>query len=214
MHKQEIIIDSPVKGNWVIYNPPGHPALAFDFLAEDEKGSLYSKGSFLKHLVSFISVNDTYTWSSPIFSPIDGIVIESQDVENDRMKISFIYDLFSLLINKPKESEGFGNFGGNHIMIKADDFYVLLCHLKKGSVNVKKGDAVKSGQLIAEAGNSGSSIQPHLHIQVMNNEKYFPLFKNLLPFKISNGKTKHGNDWEMQKNIKLENKMHYLFANA
>jgi len=211
MHDQEIVIEPPIKGNWVIYNPPGHPVLAFDFLAEDEKQSLYSKGSFLKHLVSFISVNDTYTWSSPIFSPIDGVIVESHDAEEDRIKISFIYDLFSLLINKPKESEGFGSFGGNHIMIKADNYYVLLCHLKKGSLNVKKGDVVKSGQQIAEAGNSGSSIQPHLHIQVMNNDQCFPLFKNLLPFKISSGKTRQGNDWAMQHNIVPKNRMHYLF---
>lgn len=214
MHTQEIVIDPPVKGNWVIYNPPGHPVVAFDFLAEDGKKSLYCKGSFLKHLVSFISVADTYTWSSPIFAPIDGVVVESHDVEEDRMKISFIYDLFSLLINKPKESEGFGKFGGNHILIKTGDFYVLLCHLKKSSVNVKKGDVVKSGQQIAEAGNSGSSIQPHLHIQVMNNEHYFPLFKNLLPFKISNGKTKQDEIWTTTKNINLENKAHYLFESA
>jgi len=214
MYNPEIVIDPPVRGNWVIYNPPGHPVLAFDFLAEDKKKSLYSKGNFLKHLVSFISVDDTYTWSSPIFSPIDGVVVESHDVEKDRMSISFMYDLFSLLINKPKENEGFGMFGGNHIMIKSDDFYVLLCHLKNCSVNVKKGDVVKSGQQIAEAGNSGSSIQPHLHIQVMNNDQFFPLFKNLLPFKISSGKIKQRNIWTTQNNIKLENKTHYLFEGA
>ena len=211
MHNLDIVIDPPVRCNWAIYNPPGHPVIAFDFLAEDEEKSLYSKGSFLKHLVSFISVGDTYTWSRPIFSPIDGVVAESHDVEKDRMKISFIYDLFSLLINKPKVNEGFGAFGGNHIMIKAGEFYVLLCHLKNGSVNVKKGDIVKIGQQIAEAGNSGSSIQPHLHIQVMNSDQYFPLFKNLLPFKISSEKIKQGDVWVTQENIKLENKMHYLF---
>jgi hypothetical protein len=95
MHAQEIVIDSPVKGNWVIYNPPGHPVVAFDFLAEDEKSSLYCKGSFLKHLVSFISVNDTYTWSSPIFSPIDGVVVESHDAEEDRRK----YHLYMILFH-------------------------------------------------------------------------------------------------------------------
>ncbi|NOQ70102.1 MAG: peptidoglycan DD-metalloendopeptidase family protein [Gammaproteobacteria bacterium] len=214
MHNQEIIIDPPVSGNWVIYNPPGHPAVAFDFLAEDEKKSLYSKGSFLRHLVSFISVGDTYTWTSPIYSPIDGVVVDSHGVEKDRKKISFIYDLFSLLINKPKESEGFGMFGGNYITIKSGDFYVLLCHLKEGSVNIKKGDVIRSGQQIAEAGNSGSSIQPHLHIQVMKNGQYFPLFKNLLPFKISSGKIKEGDIWAMRKNINLKNKTHYLFESA
>lgn len=214
MHNHEIIIDPPVRGNWVIYNPPGHPAVAFDFLAEDKKKSLYCKGSFLRHLISFISVDDTYTWSSPIYSPVNGVVVDSHDVEKDRMKISFIYDLLSLLINKPKESEGFGKFGGNYITIKSGDYYVLLCHLKEGSVNVKKDDVIRSGQQIAEAGNSGSSIQPHLHIQIMNNDQYFPLFKNLLPFTISNGKIKQRDNWVTQKNIKLENKAHYLFENA
>lgn len=99
-------------------------------------------------------------------------------------------------------------------MIKAGDFYVLLCHLKNGSVSVEKGDAVKIGQQLAETGNSGSSIQPHLHVQVMNNDQYFPLFKNLLPFKISSGKIKQGDAWVTQENITLENKMHYLFESA
>lgn len=110
MQSQDIVIGSPVRGNWAIYNPPGHPVLAFDFLAEDEKKSLYSKGSFLKHLVSFTSVSNTYTWSSPVFSPIDGVVVESHGEERDRMKISFIYDLFSLLINKPRVNDSFAAF--------------------------------------------------------------------------------------------------------
>ena len=211
MQVQNIVIEPPVKGNWVIYNPPGHPVLAFDFLAEDKSGSLYSKGNFLRHLVSFIPVEDTFTWSSPVLSPVDGVVVASHDVENDRKKISFVYDLFSLLIKKPKVSDGFGAFGGNHIMIQAGNFYVLLCHLKKDSARVRKGDTVRAGQQIGEIGNSGSSIQPHLHIQVMGNDQYFPLFENLLPFKFSSGKVKHGDSWAPQQNFEPINKSHYAF---
>ncbi|MBI4379412.1 MAG: M23 family metallopeptidase [Nitrospinae bacterium] len=211
MHEHGIVIEPPITGNWVIYNPPGHPALAFDFLAENESKSLYKKGNFLRHLVTFISVEDTLTWSSPVFSPVNGVVVACHDVEEDREKISFVYDLLSLLINKAKVSDGFGAFGGNHIMIYAGDFYVLLCHLKKGSASVKKGDTVKAGQQIGEVGNSGSSIQPHLHIQVMSSDRYFPLFKNLLPFKFSRGKVNHGGTWTTQENIELRSKMHYLF---
>jgi murein DD-endopeptidase MepM/ murein hydrolase activator NlpD len=65
------------------------------------------------------------------------------------------------LIKKPKVTDGFGAFGGNHIMIQAGGFYVLLCHLKKSCARVKKGDTVRVGQHIGEVGNSGSSIQPH-----------------------------------------------------
>ena len=44
MYAQEIVIAQPIQGYWAIYNPPGHPVLAFDFLAVDERKSLYSKG--------------------------------------------------------------------------------------------------------------------------------------------------------------------------
>lgn len=208
----EVVIEPPIRGQWAIYNPPGHPSLAFDFLAVNESKSLYRKGNFLRHLVSFIPVEDTLSWSSPIFSPVDGIVVASHDIEKDRKKISFLYDLISLLINKPKVSDGFGAFGGNHIMIRTGDVFVLLCHLKQGSSKVRKGDVVKVGQHLGEVGNSGSSIQPHLHVQVMSNDQYFPLFANLLSFKLSRGKVKRGGSWSMQQNFKPENTMHYLFG--
>jgi len=211
MNPQELVMAPPLRGQWAIYNPPGHPVLAFDFLAVDENKSLYRKGSFLRHLFSFISVEDTLTWSRPVFSPVDGVVVASHDVEADRMQISFAYDLISLLFNRPQVSEGFGAFGGNHVMIQSDNFFVLLCHLKQGSMKVKKGDRVKVGQQVGEVGNSGSSIQPHLHVQVMHNNHYFPLFANLVPFKFNHGKIKIGGNWTLQNNFELRNKVHYLF---
>jgi len=210
----EFVMDPPVDGHWAIYNPPGHPPLAFDFLAVDENKSLYRKGNFLRHLVSFIPVEDTLTWSQPVFSPVDGVVVASHDVEEDRKKISFAYDLLSLVMNKPKVSDGFGAFGGNHIMIEAKGAFVLLCHLKQGSLRARSGDAVRVGQQVGEVGNSGSSIQPHLHVQVMGNDQYFPLFANLVPFRIARGKLKLGGNWSVQENIELRNKGHYSFESG
>jgi len=97
-------------------------------------------------------------------------------------------------------------------MIQADDIYVLLCHLRNGSLLVKKGDAVRAGQKIGEVGNSGNSIQPHLHIQVMCNDRYFPLFENLVTFYLSDGKLKQGNEWLSKHDFPLVNKTHYLFG--
>jgi len=213
MHTPEIVIEPPIQGYWAIYNPPGHPVLAFDFLAVDKRKSLYKRGGFLKHLFSGIEVADTHTWSRPVFSPVNGVVVDSHDSENDRNDLSFIYDLFSLIINKPKVSDGFGAFGGNHLMIRAGDIYVLLCHLRQGSLRVRKGDLARVGQQVGEIGNSGSSIQPHLHLQVMSNDQYFPLFANLLPYKFSKGWTKLGDGWTAQQDIELKNRGHYLFEN-
>jgi len=210
----DIIIDPPLRGTWAVYNPPGHPKLAFDFLAEGKNKSLYRNATFMRHLVSFISVEDTLTWRSPVFSPVDGVVVAICNDRKDRMRICFLYDLFKLLTNKPNVAEGFGAFGGNHTMIKSNNCYVLLCHLREGSISVEKGDTVRIGQKIAEVGNSGSSLQPHLHVQIMSNDRYFPLFENLVPFRISHGKVKRGDTWEAQNNIALNNRAHYTFENG
>ena len=211
MHTDDIVISPPVRGCWVIYNPPGHPELAFDFLAEDERESLYCKGGFVRHLFSFIPVEDTFTWSRPVFSPVNGVVVASLDDADDRKSICFIYDLVSLLLTRRKASDGFGVFGGNHIMIRSADFYVLLCHLKHGTAVVERGDTVHTGQQIAEVGNSGASIQPHLHVQVMSDDQYFPLFANLLPFRFETGKLKRNGGWSVHDPIELKNKGHYSF---
>ena len=44
----------------------------------------------------------------------------------------------------------------------------MLAHLKQGSARVAVGQRVKRGQPIAQVGNSGSSSEPHLHVQVQN----------------------------------------------
>lgn len=132
------------------------------------------------------------------------------DVE-DRKSISFLYDLISLGMNRPDPKDGFGNFGGNHILIASNGIYVLLCHLKKGSITVHKGDHITIGQPIAQVGNSGSSIQPHLHLQVMEDENIFPLFENLIPFRISKGESKHEGRWLKKENFMLHDRGYYKF---
>jgi hypothetical protein len=60
--------------------------------------------------------------------------------------------------------------------------YALYAHLKPGSINVHAGDTVKLGQTIALVGNSGNTLEPHLHFHVMNHAS--PLASNGLPYEI------------------------------
>jgi len=57
--------------------------------------------------------------------------------------------------------------GGNVVVLRlAPDLFAFYLHNKPGSATVKVGDKVKAGQQIAELGNSGNSLAPHLHFQL------------------------------------------------
>ena len=60
-------------------------------------------------------------------------------------------------------------YGGNHIVQDiGDGNYAFYAHLKTGSVKVKVGDQLTTGQVIAALGNTGNSDAPHLHFHVMS----------------------------------------------
>ena len=48
---------------------------------------------------------------------------------------------------------------GNHIYLRVDETgtFLILAHLKKGSINVREGQHVNEGEFLAQVGNSGSS---------------------------------------------------------
>lgn len=57
------------------------------------------------------------------------------------------------------------NLPGNYLLIECDNgVFVLLAHLREGSVRVESDQAVTEGEHLAEVGNSGNTSEPHLHI--------------------------------------------------
>jgi len=47
--------------------------------------------------------------------------------------------------------------------------YLIFAHLKINSIRVKTGDIIEVGTTIAQVGNSGTTSEPHLHIQHQKN---------------------------------------------
>ena len=59
---------------------------------------------------------------------------------------------------------------GNAVVVAhAEGFETQYCHMAKGSVRVKPGDAVQAGQPIGRVGLSGDTEFPHLHITVRHD---------------------------------------------
>ena len=111
----------------------------------------------------------------------------------------------------PKLVPPFSALGGNYVILKCGETYPLYAHLRNGSVRVCPGDMVRNGAVLGMVGNSGSSLQPHLHFQVMDSPDPFPLFKNLLPFVLASCQVRNAGEWQTVRNAALCNGDHLLF---
>lgn len=162
-------IQSPVKGEWSFMNPPGHHPDAKDFVAVNNKGTPYKRIKCIRHLLFKLSVTETHAWEREVFSPFEGTVIKIENTSQDKMGLNIFRDLFTGLIIAPRSGrKDIKYFLGNYVVLKSKEgIYALLAHLRKGSVTVSEGMKVNAGMLIAKAGNSGNTIQPHLHFQLM-----------------------------------------------
>lgn len=114
-------------------------------------------------------------YGEKLYSPCDGEIVDVQSGWKDQ-KIG---------------DKDFPFTTGNTIIIKMNNAYVLLGHLKDDSIIVKVGDKVNQGQQLAEIVSSGlSGGIPHLHMQAMK-EPYWgaeglPIaFDGKIPIKFS-----------------------------
>jgi murein DD-endopeptidase MepM/ murein hydrolase activator NlpD len=70
---------------------------------------------------------------------------------------------------------------GNHVVVDiGEGRFAFYAHMQPGSVRVKLGDKIATGQVLGLLGNSGNTDSPHLHFHVMDGPS--PLVSNGLPF--------------------------------
>jgi murein DD-endopeptidase MepM/ murein hydrolase activator NlpD len=98
---------------------------------------------------------DYYCYGLPVLAPADGEVVAVLDGMRDT-------PLHSPGVVLPA--------GGNQIVLRVDPGqYLFLCHLQRGSIQVKEKDKVTKGQKLSIVGNTGNTSEPHLHIHLQDS---------------------------------------------
>lgn len=175
-----IVLGFPVAGGiWAaIYNPlweRGHRRVIFtvngvdripgrfaiDFVKLDETGHLASGDKNVS--------KNWYSYGQEVFAVADGVISSTRTDFPESATLS----------DHPGYAAELAT--GNYISIKiATNHYVFYEHLQPGSIQVKTGQRVKKGQIIARIGFTGQSTGPHLHLHVANADS--PLGAEGLPF--------------------------------
>jgi len=84
--------------------------------------------------------------------------------------------------------------GGNHVIIDiGGGNFAFYAHLQPGSLRVKLGDRVRTGQVIGLVGNTGNSTEPHLHFHISNASS--PLGSEGLPYTLPSFEVQ-GSGWK------------------
>ncbi len=123
---------------------------AYDLVIVDDQGRMSTGDD---------TVSETYLgFGMPVLAPVSGTVVEvrSDMPDNGEWNPQTLPTDPNVLF-------------GNHIVIEAQPgVFVVLAHLKQGSPTVHEGERIREGQQLANIGHSGSSLFPHLHVQVMD----------------------------------------------
>ena len=116
-----------------------------------------------------------FAFAQPILAPAGGRVVRIHDGEEDHeARRSQLARASYALTQAQRVRQGAGALAGNHVVIQRDaGGYVVLAHLRAGSIRVEEGERVAVGSEVGRCGNSGNSTQPHVHVQVMDSPDPF-----------------------------------------
>ncbi len=163
-------IGPPFEGEWLVVQGGRSPLqnhhlaaynqhFALDLVRLDD-GRIFTEGE---------GNASVYSWEQPLVSPSDGTVVVARDEIDDSEGANFVSDP--------------GDAAGNAIVIELDTGgFVVLAHLRRGTVRVSVGDRVRKGDPLARVGNSGNTTMPHLHLQVQTHPDLWDPDNRSVPF--------------------------------
>jgi hypothetical protein len=180
-----VVLALPFRGTWLARNSPARrvpshgthlfaTTYAMDFIAV--RGRRTAATRDWRTLVGTEPVERFFAFGRPVLAPAAGRVVTVHDGVPDLVaRRSQPSRVPYTLTQGARAREGAAGLAGNHVVLELADGtgFVVLAHLRNGSVRVAAGEAVAAGQVVGDCGNSGNSMQPHVHIQVMDSADPF-----------------------------------------
>jgi hypothetical protein len=175
-----VVLALPFRGTWLVQNSPARrvpshgthlfaTTYAIDFVAV--RGRRTAAVRDWRMLLATEPPERFFAFGQPVLAPVAGRVVAVHDGAADHVaRRSQVALLGYALTQASRARGGAGILAGNHVILEptGGGAYVVLAHLRAGSVRVRPGDAVAAGQQLGTCGNSGNSTQPHVHIQAMD----------------------------------------------
>ena len=177
-------LSPPFSGEWVVLQAGRSPmqshhlvaynqVFAVDFVRLNE-GKVFVEGAEGNAMLA--------SWEAPLVAPVSGRIVVARDTMEDSVGLNVVADQEKAV--------------GNVIVIATDSgHFVVLAHLRHGSLRVAEGDVVAVGQALAKAGNSGNTTLSHLHMQVQTHVDLWDPDNRSVPFAFgAEGRTLRRND--------------------
>jgi hypothetical protein len=99
-------------------------------------------------------LTDYHAFDQPVRSPAAGRVVAVRDGDPDASP------------GQPDASRR----AGNHIVVEVTPSeYLVIAHLKAGTIGVSVGQQVGRGDIVGRVGNSGNSTEPHVHLHLQDH---------------------------------------------
>lgn len=175
----------PFRGRWLARNSPARrvpshgthlmgTTYAVDFIPVDGRGR--SAPWNWRAAVGTEPPETFFGFGVSITAPCSGRVVVAHDGEEDHEARRSLLTLVSYALSQASRLRrgGPAAIAGNHVVIATQPSgpYILLAHLRRGSVTVDVGDHLDSGDAVGRCGNSGNSTQPHLHLQATDSIRW------------------------------------------
>ena len=176
-----VVLRLPFRGRWIARNSPANrvpshgthlfgTTYAIDFVSVNDRGLSGKRG--WRSVLATESPEVFVGFGAPILAPASGTIVAAVDGEVDHEARRSQLALIPYVLSQARRvREGVRAIAGNHVVIAigSSGAFVLVAHLRRGSVSVAVGAKVEAGETIGSCGNSGNSTQPHVHVQVTDS---------------------------------------------